>query len=69
MQLSPESSVEYRKVYQDDTGEDVSLDEAREMATRLITLYELISRQLPGEIAPANRTPSAIANLSWLHHS
>jgi hypothetical protein len=49
MELSNECLREFQEAYEIDFGEQIALDEAREMLTRLVTFYELVSRLLPGE--------------------
>lgn len=50
MQLTNEDSEEFRAVYKKDTGEDLTIDEARGMASNLLQLYFLLARPLPSEI-------------------
>jgi aldehyde:ferredoxin oxidoreductase len=40
---------ELRRLYKDAYNEEISVEEAREMASRLVTLYELLARKLPNE--------------------
>lgn len=48
MQISHDRLEEFRRVYKEDTSENIALAEAREMAQRLLTLYQILSRPLPG---------------------
>jgi hypothetical protein len=48
MQLSDERLRQFHEAYKDDFGEEITLDQAREMLTRLVTLYEVLLRPLPG---------------------
>jgi hypothetical protein len=50
MLLSDKDVEEFRAVYKEDTGEDLTLDEAREIASRMLELYKLLARPLPSEI-------------------
>jgi hypothetical protein len=52
MLFGDEDSKEFQAIYQEDFGEAISESEARLMATRLITLYETLSRPLPHEEEP-----------------
>ena len=47
MDLDQESIDELRRIYKQEFGEELSDADAREMATRVLTLYELLSRPLP----------------------
>jgi hypothetical protein len=47
MDIARERLEEFRSAYEQDFGELISIDEAREMLTRLVTLYELVGRPLP----------------------
>jgi hypothetical protein len=49
MQLSEDAIREYISLYKDDFGETLTIEEAREMASALVALYELLCRRLPGE--------------------
>lgn len=49
MQLSKQSIEEFRVIYANEFGKIITEEEALEMATRLIGLYQLIYRPLPGE--------------------
>jgi hypothetical protein len=48
MRISDEALVEFVKIYREEFGEDISRDEASEMATRILTLYTLLSKKPPG---------------------
>lgn len=48
MQISDDRLEEFRLIYEEATGENITLAEAREMAQRLLTLYQILSRPLPG---------------------
>jgi hypothetical protein len=49
MMLTPEEIEEFRKIYKEETGEDLHPDEAAEVARRAIHIFTLISRRLPSE--------------------
>ena len=49
MRISDEALNEFIDVYRAELGEDISHDEAGEMASDLLTLYALLSKQLPDE--------------------
>ena len=49
MQLSDDAIREYQELYKQDFGEEISFEEAREIATRLVTLYVLLRQRLPNE--------------------
>lgn len=57
MQISDESLKEYQRIYKEGHGEELTLEEAREAAGRLLALYKIIMRPLPGE-KPNRQTPS-----------
>jgi hypothetical protein len=49
MHISDDRLQEFQRIYKETYGHEITLVEAREMAQRLLTLYEIISRPLPGE--------------------
>jgi hypothetical protein len=49
MPISDERVKEFAQAYKKEFNEDISLDEARDMLTRLVILYTVIARLLPGE--------------------
>ncbi len=49
MILSGETIEEFRSLYAEEFGEPIGPDEAHAMIMRLISLYELLLRPLPGE--------------------
>ena len=49
MKLSDESVERFRVAYKESYGEEISMTDAREMASRVKLLYELLARPLPGE--------------------
>jgi len=57
MQIDEADLRDFAASYQECYGEEVSLDEAREMLFRLVHLYELLSHPLPSE--PKHRPQSS----------
>ena len=49
MEISNKRLREFQEAYKKEFNEEVSLEESREMLTRVVTLYQLLSRPLPGE--------------------
>ena len=49
MEVSDEELEEFRRTYKKEYGEKLSVDEAREMAQRLLVLMDLLIRPLPKE--------------------
>ncbi|MEY9470867.1 hypothetical protein ABH992_003266 [Bradyrhizobium yuanmingense] len=49
-QVAPERLKEFRRIYKEVSGEEITTAEASEMTHRLLTLYRLLSHPLPGEI-------------------
>jgi hypothetical protein len=49
---SVERLEEFRRIYKKVYGEEITLPEASEMAHRLLALYQLLQKPLPGEYAP-----------------
>lgn len=47
MIISNERLEEFRRAYKEDFGEDCTMEEAREMLSRLVTLAELLAKELP----------------------
>jgi hypothetical protein len=58
MTHTDEAIEEFRELYKAEFGKELLLQEAVEMTTRLINLYQLIYRPLPGEIE-STTPPSA----------
>jgi hypothetical protein len=52
MRVSEERIEELRRLYKDAHGKDLSREEARDMALRLVDLYRLLMRPLPGDKKP-----------------
>ena len=50
MQIEKEALDNFRSLYREEFGEDLSEDEAQEMASNLINLYELLMQPLPREM-------------------
>jgi hypothetical protein len=48
MRISDEALDEFVEIYRQEFGEDISQDEASEMAIRILTLYTLLSKKPPG---------------------
>jgi hypothetical protein len=55
--VSPERLEEFRRIYKEVYGDEITAEEAVAMTTRLLTLYDLLSRPVPG--APAQHPPSS----------
>ena len=49
MEVTPEALKEFKKIYKDKFGEELSDDDALEMAQRVLTFFSLIYRPLPGQ--------------------
>lgn len=47
MMISNERLEEFQDAYRDDFGADISTEEAREILSRLVTLYDLLRRPFP----------------------
>jgi hypothetical protein len=52
MHISDDRLKEFQRIYEETYGQEITLAEARERAQRLLMLYEIISRPLPGEDGP-----------------
>ena len=48
MEVTPEALEEFKRIYRKEFGEDISDDEALEMAQRVLMFFSLIYRPLPG---------------------
>lgn len=60
--VSPERLEEFRRIYNEASGEEITAEEALEMTHRLIALYKLLllTRPLPDEIEkPPSPPPPA----------
>lgn len=55
MQISDEILDEFILLYEEEFGETLGRPEASEVASRVLTLYELLARKLPSE-RPAPET-------------
>jgi hypothetical protein len=49
MMISNERLEEFQDAYRDDFGADISAEEAREILSRLVTLYDRLRRPFPDE--------------------
>lgn len=47
MRITEERLVEFQQAYEEDFGEAISLEEAREVLSRLAALYRVLLRPLP----------------------
>jgi len=50
VELTEKDIDEFIEIYERVYKERISRDDAREMANRLLTLYEILAQPLPGEI-------------------
>lgn len=57
MQISKESLNALRAIYAKEFGKIITEEEALEMATRILDLYQIIYRPLPGETRPPTGDP------------
>ena len=57
MQISDEDLNRLVKIYKDEFGEELSRGDAEEMASRLVTLYELLIKKLPNEQTSVPKPP------------
>ena len=46
MRVSEEGLTEFRRIYQEEFGEELSEESARDMASRVLTLYEILARPI-----------------------
>jgi hypothetical protein len=63
-EVSPERLEEFRCIYKETYGEEITIEEAREMTRRLLTLYKILAQPLPGEVskpAPSQPPPAQTA--------
>jgi hypothetical protein len=49
MMISDTRLREFQEAYKQDFGEQITLEQAREMLSRLVALYEALARPLPEE--------------------
>lgn len=47
MQLSDNAIREYMQLYKEDFGKELTLEEGREVASRLLSLYQVLGDPLP----------------------
>jgi hypothetical protein len=55
--VTPERLDEFRRIYIEAYGEEITTGEAVAMTSRLLALYDLLSRPLPG--TPAQHPPAS----------
>jgi hypothetical protein len=62
MRLNQEDIMEFKEIYAEEFGEQISYAEAERMASDLMQLFELLARPLPGERTPTlePEAPSAV---------
>jgi len=56
MPIDDQALIEFMTLYKAEFGKDISRQDAHEMAGRLIHLYQIVYRPLPGETSDG-RTP------------
>lgn len=54
MQIDPERLREFMRLYEEEFGEAITEDAAREIASRLLMLYLKLSESLPSEQKPGH---------------
>ncbi len=52
MEISQETIEEYKEIYKEDFGKEITDGEAREIITRVVILYEVLYSPLPHEKNP-----------------
>ena len=52
MEVTPQALEEFKRIYRKEFGEDISDDEALEMAQRVLTFFSLIYRPFSGQENP-----------------
>jgi hypothetical protein len=63
MRISGEALDEFVEIYREESGEDISRDEASEMAIRILTLYTLLSKKPSGLDGSGRATTHAEAQV------
>lgn len=59
MAITKERLQEFMRVYEEECKEQITEDEAREIASRLLELYQLLAERLPSEKCDGGSTGSA----------
>lgn len=54
--ISLEAIEEFRRIYQEECREEITLAEATDMAYRVLSLYRLLARKLPDGYVPIRKT-------------
>jgi hypothetical protein len=49
MLLEADAIDEFRRIYEEECGEPISVEDARALAGRVLHLYRVLARSLPGE--------------------
>lgn len=57
MKIPDEALDEFIKIYKETFCEELSRSDAEEMASRVVTLYEVLAQKLPNERVPAPKPP------------
>ena len=52
MKVSDEAIREYMEIYRKDIGEELTVQQAREITSRLVALYSVLCKRLPTESQP-----------------
>ena len=56
MRLSEQAIKEFKEIYRREYGKTISDDEAQEIGQRLIALFKIIYRPIPGKDVPFKET-------------
>lgn len=64
MKIDKEDLEEFKRLYKDEYGRQLTEAEASEIAGNLVSLYELLSEPLPCEIRPPSATEKRPASPS-----
>ena len=57
MYFSPQQIKEFKAIYKRGYGEDLTDEQAYEMAARVITFFKIVLRPLPPDNCPSKPTP------------
>ncbi len=65
MSTSDKSVAEFKRLYEEWYKEEITMDEAREMASRVMFLYEFLAQPLPSEhnLTPPSQTDAPPSSL------
>ncbi len=63
MPITEDRLKEFIRLYEEETGKGIEIEEAREIASRLVELYMMVAEPLPSELRDKATPPSIRENV------